>query len=151
MVLKHRVMSHDWHAFSNQWFQGISSCLTTCVFQTNGFKASPRVSHLVFVFKPMVLSHHVESHNWHSMMLISMMLISMMLIWIMSISNPVVTRHQIRPPNHVHGTCLTTNGFKASDPSARYETFLIANGFKASDPSARYETFLNANGMRRFV
>ena len=64
MVLKHRVMSHDWHAFSNQWFRGISSCLTTCVFQTNGFKASPRVSQLVFVFKPMVLSHHVESHKF---------------------------------------------------------------------------------------
>ena len=51
--------------FQTNGFKAIPSCLTTCVrLQTNGFKASRPVSQLVLVFKPMVLSHHVESHKF---------------------------------------------------------------------------------------
>ena len=111
-------------------FSSIASCLTTGMrFQTNGFKASRLVSQLACVFKPMVLRPLVASHNWHARLRLWK---NQWLMWCFAVSllnrflkpmvlRPLVASHNWHARLSLIDTMafLTTNGFKASDPSAQ--------------------------------
>ena len=118
------------HLKKKRCFSSIASCLTTGMrFQTNGFKASRLVSQLACVFKPMVLRPLVASHNWHARLRLWK---NQWLMWCFAVSllnrflkpmvlRPLVASHNWHARLSLIDTMafLTTNGFKASDPSAQ--------------------------------